>query len=87
MRKIKERYELWKEWRKCNCNTKFYQLMVLFGLARSATFGLFGAMKQFDKEMMKAFDAMGDAIAKMERKANEKGITVDELADEIRRGK
>ena len=87
MGKFKERYEVWKQWKECNNNTWIYKRLVLFGLVRSSTFTLFEAMKQFDKEMTKAFQSMGDAIAKMERKANEKGISIDELADEIRRGR
>lgn len=41
MSKFKERYKIWKEWRKNNKNSKFHQWLVLFKLRPSPTFDNF----------------------------------------------
>ena len=33
-----ERYKIWKEWKACNLNSKFHQLLVLFNIIKSPTF-------------------------------------------------
>ena len=33
-----KRYKKWKDWRKYNINSRFYQFLVLIGLAHSPTF-------------------------------------------------
>ena len=35
------RFKLWKDWRKCSLNSKWFQILVLFGLAHSPTFEFF----------------------------------------------
>lgn len=37
---IKERYRLWKKWKKRNLNSRAYQYLVLLGLIESPTFRL-----------------------------------------------
>lgn len=41
MSKFKERYKIWKEWRKNNKNSKLHQWLVLFKLRPSPTFDNF----------------------------------------------
>ena len=87
MGKFKARYEIWKRWKDCNTNTWIYKRLVLFGVVRSITFDLFVEMMEFESKMTSAFDAIGSAVGKLEKKAGDYGVTVDDLADAIRKGK
>lgn len=38
MKNLKERYKRWKDWKKYNHNSKFFQIMVFLGIIHSPTF-------------------------------------------------
>lgn len=38
MKRLKARYEKWKDWKQYNYNSKFFQIMVFLGVIKSPTF-------------------------------------------------
>ena len=50
MKKLRNHIRHWNNWRKYNLNSKFYQLLVLFGLP-SPTFSVY----MFNEEIIAAF--------------------------------
>ena len=53
--KFKERYKIWKEWRKNNKNSKIHQWLVLFKLKPSPTFDNFEAW-YYIRKLFKMWD-------------------------------
>lgn len=51
MKKLKNHIRHWNRWRKYNIDSKFYKLLVLFGICRSPTF--YGDM--FNEEIIASF--------------------------------
>ena len=46
----KERYRIWKKWKKHNLNSRAYQLSVLFGFIASPTFIIEQSFALYEKE-------------------------------------
>lgn len=47
MTKFLQRFRIWNEWRKSNCNHPLHKLLVLLGLRHSPTFNLFFYIKKY----------------------------------------
>lgn len=63
MTKFLQRFRVWNEWRKSNCNHPLHKLLVLLGLRLSPTFELRLAFKVIESTFRDLGDFRGDGDA------------------------
>ena len=56
MLKVKKHFQKWNRWRRQNCNSKFYQFLVLIGIRVSPSFSHLEENEAMMEAMRKGFE-------------------------------